>query len=210
MFDALHRYSRAQHVAEHIEFGAAETLAGRGGGADRAMVLQQQKARGIGAPFGHVSFARTNLRQTCHAGAQRGGTRKRAGVGPSGFLLTHANELLQCGLAEGRADRIDEAHGELGMSVGEAIMSRGSQMPVTRRPADTLLFGQSLHQPIVRQLHQLLPRSLGRRSEHGCDVRRTQWTATLDQAEDPLAAGIIQAHACILRRELALRKHLLG
>ena len=210
MLDAIHRYSRAQHVAEHIEFGAAETLAGRGGGADRAMVFQQQKTLGIGAPFGHVSFARTDLHQARDAVAQRRGTRKRAGVGQSGLLPTHANEVLQCCLAECRANRIDEAHGELGMSIGKAIVRGGSQVPITRRPADALLFGHGPHQPIVRQLHQLLPCRLGRCSEHRRDVRRTQRAAPLDQAEDSVATGIIQAHACILRGGLALRKHQLG
>ena len=135
MLDAIHCYARAQHVAEHIEFGAAETLTGSGSSADWAMVFQQQKARGIGTPFGHVSFARTNLCQTCDAGPQRRGTRKRAGVGPSGFLFTHANELLQCCLAEGRADRIDQAHSDLGMGIGKAIVRRGREVPVTRGPA---------------------------------------------------------------------------
>jgi hypothetical protein len=199
MLDAIHCYARAQHVAEHIEFGAAETLTGSGSSADWAMVFQQQKARGIGTPFGHVSFARTNLCQTCDAGPQRRGTRKRAGVGPSGFLFTHANELLQCCLAEGRADRIDQAHSDLGMGIGKAIVRRGREVPVTRGPADALLFGHSFHQPVDRQLHQLLPRGLGRRSEHRRDVRRTQRAAPLDHAEDSVAASIIQAHACILR-----------
>jgi hypothetical protein len=210
MLDAIHRGSRAQHIAEHIEFGAAETLTGRGGGADRAMVFQQQKAVGIRAPLGHVSFARTDLRQARNASAQRRGARKRVGIGPFSFRLTHANELLQCCLAEGRADCIDEPHGELGMSVGEATVRHGSQVPATRRPADGLLSGHGLHQPIVRQLHQLLPRRLGGCSEHGRDVRRTQRAATLDQAEDSVATGLIQAHAWILRGGPALHKRLLG
>lgn len=210
MLDALHRRSRAQHIAEQIEFGAAKALAGRGGGADRAMVLQQQKPLAVGAPFGHVSFARTNLGQARDAGSQRRGTRKRAGVGPSGFFLTYPNELLQCCLAEGRADRIDEANGEFGMSIRKAIVRDGSEVPVARRPADALLFGHGLYQPIVCQLHQLLPRCLGRRSEHGCGICRALRAATLDQAEDPVATGNIQAHAWILCRDVALRKHLLG
>ncbi len=83
-------------------------------------------------------------------------------------------------------------------------------MPVADWTATALLLGRGLHQSIIRQLHQLLPRRLGRRSEYPRDVSRTQRAAPLDQAEDAVAAGVIQAHACILRRDPALRKHLLG
>ncbi len=87
MLDAIHGDTRAKHVAEHIQFGAAEALAGRGGRADRAMVLQQQEAAAIGAPFSHVAFARTGLRETRHAGAQRGCAGDRGRVGVPGLLL---------------------------------------------------------------------------------------------------------------------------
>jgi hypothetical protein len=100
MLGALHGNIRAQHITEHFEFCATEALTGCGRCADRAMIFQQQKAVGVGAPFGHVAFARTDLCQASHAGTQSSGAGERGIVGMPGFVFAHAYEPFQCGLAE--------------------------------------------------------------------------------------------------------------
>ena len=57
MVDALDRDVLAQHHAEQRQFRPAEALAGAGGGADRAVVLDQQPAVAVAPPFGHVALA---------------------------------------------------------------------------------------------------------------------------------------------------------
>ena len=207
MFHALHGNARAQHIAEHLEFRATKTLTCRGRGADRAVIFQQQEAVGVGAPFGQVAFARPELCQSRHADTQCPGPGECGAVGASGFLFAHAYELFQRRLSQRRADRVDEAHGKLGMRIREAILRGRRQMPVARRPTDAVLLDRGFHQAIVCQLHQMLPRRFGRRAEHRGDVCRTQRATPFDQAEDPVnGGGIFQAHACILRRGGTLRK----
>lgn len=216
MLNAIHRNVRPQHVVEHIEFSAAKSLTARGGGTDRTMVLQQQKPVGIDAPFGHVSFTRTDLRQACHAGAQRRGTGERGTVGASGFLLARAYKFFQCRLPERHADRVYEMHSQFGMRVGEATVRRSRQVPVVGGSTNALLFSNGFHQPVMLKSDEVLPRSLGCRAKYGRDVCGTERPAPLDQAEYPVAArtrvcpAVFQAHACILRRGDALCKHLLG
>src|SRR5713226_1964008 len=48
----------AQHAAEDVELGAAESLAARRRRADRAVILDEEKAIALCAPFGHIAFAR--------------------------------------------------------------------------------------------------------------------------------------------------------
>jgi hypothetical protein len=213
MLDAVHGNARAQHIAEHFEFGATKALTGRGGGADRAVVLQQQKTVRVGARFGHVAFARADLCQACHPGAERAGTGERRTVAAPDLRFAHPYQLFQRSLAQRRADRLDQTHGEFGVRIREAIVRRRRQVPVARGPADTAFLGHGRHQAVVRQLHQMLPRRFGRRAEHGGDVRRPQRPAALDQAEDPFAGGrsvigrgIYQAHAWIMRRSGAARQ----
>jgi hypothetical protein len=145
MLGALHGNIRAQYITEHVEFRATETLTGCGRGADRAMIFQQQKALGVGVPFGHVAFARTDLCQARHTGVQSSGAGERGIVGTSGFVFAHAYELFQCRLAERRADRVDETDGELGVRVREAIVPRWRQVPMARRPTDTAFLGHGFH-----------------------------------------------------------------
>jgi hypothetical protein len=198
MLDAVHDHTAAEYSAEHLEFRATEALAGGSGGADRAMVLEQQECIAGGAPFGHVTFARANPCQPCHAGTQGAGVAQRRCVGASGLGLPRAYEPLQCLLAERRAHRLDQAHGKLGVGIGEAPVSRLRQVPNSCRAADATLPGDAPDQAIIRQLHQVLPRGLGRRAENDGDVGRPQRPAPLDQPEDPIGR-VLQAHACILR-----------
>jgi hypothetical protein len=217
VLDAVHGYAWSEHMAEDILFGTAEALTGSGRGADRAVVFQQQETVGVGAPFGHVAFARTDVRQAGHTGAQTRRAGERGAVGASGLVFAHTYELLQCSLSQRRADRVDETHGKLGVGIREATMRRRRQVPGASRPAEAALLGHGLHETFVREFHQVLPRGFCRRAEYGGDIGGSLRTATLDQAEDPIAGhrpgigcGITQGHACIMRRPAALRKPELG
>lgn len=119
MFDALNRNACSQYLAEHVELGTTEALAGGRRGADRAVVLQQQESAGVCAPFCHVAFARADLCQTGDARPQRPGAGERHTVCPSGLLLARTDEALQCGLAQRRAHGIDQPDRELGVGVRE-------------------------------------------------------------------------------------------
>lgn len=184
VLDAVHRYAWSEHIAEDILFGTAEALTGSGGGADRAVVFQQQETVGVGAPFGHVAFARTDVCQPGHAGAQTRRAGECGAVGAAGLVLARTYELLQCCLSQRRADRVDETHGKLGVGIRKAIMRRRRQVPRARRPAEAALLGHRLDEAVVLQLHQMLPHGFRRRAQHGGDVRGSLRTTSLDEAED--------------------------
>jgi hypothetical protein len=194
MFDAFHGDAWPEHVAEDLQFRPAETLTRAGGGADRAMVFEQQERRAIRAPFRHVAFARAKFCQLRDPCAQRRCVGQRRGISTSRFRLAGAYQPLQGGLAERRSHRLDQAHGEFRMGVGEAAVGRRRQMPEACRPADAVLLGLRLDQPIVRKLDELLARRLRRGAKHRRDVRGTQRTAPLDQPKDAVAGTDIQAH----------------
>jgi hypothetical protein len=200
MLGAFHCDIGSQHIAEHLQFRSAETLAGGGGRADGAMILQQQKASPIGAPFGHVAFARADLRQSCDTRAQRTRTVQRVTVSSPRLLFARAYHLFERRLAEGRANGIDQADGKFGMGIREAIVRGRSEMPATRGPADAALLGHGAHQALVRQSDQVLSRRFRGCAERGRDVGGAKRAAPFDQAQDPVGRAILQAHACIMRR----------
>src|SRR5690606_41065539 len=59
---ALDRDYGAQHGAEHVEFSAAEVLAGGGSGTDGTVIFdQQERAVRFLAPFGHIAFGGSQI-----------------------------------------------------------------------------------------------------------------------------------------------------
>ena len=127
---SLDRDSGAQHGAEHLEFGAAEALAGGRRGADRAVVLQQQEPVGVGSPLGHVAFARADFRQAApafrpawrHRPGRRG---RRAGS----LAPAHTDQSIEGRLAQFGPHRVDQPQGQFGMGVGEPCVAGFGQMP---------------------------------------------------------------------------------
>lgn len=60
---ALHLAQIANGGLEHLQFGAAETLALLGRDTDRTVTLDQQPALAVGLDTGHVAGDFTDLRQ---------------------------------------------------------------------------------------------------------------------------------------------------
>jgi hypothetical protein len=209
VFNAVHGNAVAEYIAEHFEFRTAEALAYNGGGADRAMVLQQQKPVAGDPPFRHIPFARTDLREARHTCPQRGNGHERRAVSASGFPFARAYELLQRGLPERRPNRLDQVHSKLGVRIRKVSMSSCGQAPKTCRPPNPTLSSYGLDQAIISKLRQLLPRGLRRSAESGGYVCGTKRPAPLDQAKDPVAR-IFQAHACIMCSDGHIRKHVLA
>ena len=57
MLDTLHADFRPEHVSKQVEFGIAESLAGRRGRTDWAMILDEKETQFVLAlDFGHVTF----------------------------------------------------------------------------------------------------------------------------------------------------------
>ena len=62
MLDAFHHYPRTDNGPEQLKFVHAESLTGRGCGADRTMIFDQQEiSLASDSRFRHVAFARANL-----------------------------------------------------------------------------------------------------------------------------------------------------
>jgi hypothetical protein len=100
MVGSLDHDGGTQHGAEDIEFGTAKALAGGRRGTDGAVILQQQKARVVRPPFGHVAFARAHFRQSCQPVRERGYAAQGFPVGVQRLCLTHLDQPLQRRLAQ--------------------------------------------------------------------------------------------------------------
>lgn len=210
MLDPLDRHAWSQHVAEDVQLRATKTLARRGGGADRAVIFQQQKAPAIGAPFGHVAFARAEPGQPLDTRAERRGASERGAVGASGLLFANRDQLLQRGFAESGSHRLDQAHGQFGVGIGKAVVGGRCQMPDACRPPEAEFFRDRRNQAGVGEACELLTHRLGRGAECAGNVGRAERATPFEQPEDTVAGAVIQAHAWILRRPRDLRKPLLG
>src|SRR5215510_14399532 len=68
--------SRTQHLAEQVELGAAQALAGGRGGTDRAVIFEQQIVLALAPPFRHVALAAADGGQASDALRQSGGSRE--------------------------------------------------------------------------------------------------------------------------------------
>ncbi len=171
MLDAFDRDAWPEHVTKHVQLRATEALTCRGGGADRAVIFQQQEPLRIGAPFGHVAFVRTEPGEPLDTRAQRGGAGECGAVRASGLLLANADQSLQRCLAESGSHRFDQADGELGMRIWEAAVSRRCQMPDARWPSEAEFFGNGCDQLGAGELGELLAHGLGRGAECRGNVR---------------------------------------
>ena len=199
------RDTGAEHGAEHLEFGTAEALAGRRRGADRAVVLQQHEAAGIGPPFGHVALARANFRQPRQLFGKRGGIGQGAAVG--------------CRVSGSRT-RISRSRAASPSSVRTASISRRvnsawvsgnrawpasvrCQRWVGRPTPRRWVSGAS--KPSAASLDDLLARGLVGDAQHGRDIGDPLWPTTLAtrRADDRGRGGggsrcIIQAYTWIM------------
>src|SRR5437764_1179027 len=144
----------AEHAAEDLELGPAESLADRGGGADRAVILDEEKILAVLVPFGHVALARPERGEALDAFRHAAGTRQGAGIAVPGLRLARGDDLLQRRLAENAAHRGNELYGQLGMCVGKARIADIGQPPCLPGPPYAVRGALDGDEPLLGELQQ--------------------------------------------------------
>ena len=133
-----HRASGPQHRAEDGEFGAAEALAGGGGGADRAVVFDQQPAVAVGGGLhlGHIAFGAALAGEGLKARLRIGRAGQRRVIGGAGFGLARGDQPVERLFAQKIADMADPGDGQLGMGIGKPGLAAIGQVPDLGRAAE--------------------------------------------------------------------------
>ncbi len=126
--------------------------------------------------------------------ADHGGPVLRAGL-----VLAFLDDPLESILAQNRTNRLQDLHGQRGMGVREAGMSRRGQFPDPCWPADAGRLAGGDRETLVSQPDKLLARGFAGRAEPIAEGSCSQRSMHLEQHKDALCriawrpAGIFQA-----------------
>lgn len=131
MFDAFHRDVIAQHLAEHVPFGAADSRARAGGFADGAVPFDEEIAVGaLTHGFSHVALFGPYARQCSDAGPDRSvGYRDAAPVGVDLCVGTDVDDATQSVVTDRGAHGVDDLDRELRVVIGEQRTRRVGDGP---------------------------------------------------------------------------------
>src|SRR5450756_628041 len=131
MIDALDGDVVPQHGAEDGQFGTTETLASCRRRANRAMVLDQQKAfSGVFGDACHVALAASNFRKCAELLMKRTSCADQLAVSCNACTLAVLDQLFQAAVAKDIAHRLQQIKRQIGMTVGEAVLTARRQPPV--------------------------------------------------------------------------------
>ncbi|SFV35602.1 hypothetical protein SAMN05216456_2187 [Devosia crocina] len=157
----LHLGVRPQNSTEHVQFGAAKSLACGCSGTDRAVVFnEEQRAIRLFVPACHIAFGAAQIGKGRHA-------------------ITHPLTFCNCSLVvfarHGFAgcddgverlvpqvlpDQVEQLQRQTGMGIGEPCLTRLRQPPGLARPPDPLRNRLRFDQAFLSKAQQLLARSL--------------------------------------------------
>ena len=178
--------SGSEYRTENIQFGTAKTLARRGCGADRAVVLHQQEAPGIRLPLRHVALARTKFRQQRNALGEGVGRRQSLAIGPLGLRPAHLDETVQRRIAQLGSDRLDQLQRQFRMRIRKAAMAGGGEVPNLRRPANAAPLGLRRDKSLGGKPDKMLACRLGGDPQHHGQIGDALRPAPLDCPEQPI------------------------
>jgi hypothetical protein len=147
---------REKHL-EQPKLAAAKALAGLGGGADRAMVLDEEiGAVGFAADLGHVAFRLARPGEAPQLGGEFSRASKGLLVTEFGGALSPGYQPIDALDPELRAHGLQELDSKLGVGIrkaGVAGRREGPQPPRTSNPGP---FIDRLDEPLVAQLFEPL------------------------------------------------------
>jgi len=98
--DAFDPAAVAQHRLEDRQLGAAKALAGAGGGADRAVVFDQQQAVVVLAHLGHIALGPAQAGQPAQPRAQVGQAAHGGSIGVQTVAFAPGDQPVQAVRAE--------------------------------------------------------------------------------------------------------------
>ncbi len=123
MFFTRYGNVRAENRSKNVEFGTAEALAGRGGGADGAVIFhQEQRAIVLLVPGSHVAFGGAQLHEGCDPVAQ--GRRLCHGIAIrlAGGCLARADDGVESALPQGGAHDVEQLDRKGRVGIGETLL----------------------------------------------------------------------------------------
>src|SRR5258708_9741198 len=157
MIGALHGDVGPQRGAEDRQFRTAQTLASGCRRANRAMVFDQQKASArVLRDARHVALAASNFRKRRHLLTKRTPLANALAVIRNARTLAVFDQLFQPVLPKDVTHRAQQIEGQIGMTVGKAVVTRLRQPPVFSRPPPPFALILALHQPRRFELYEML------------------------------------------------------
>jgi hypothetical protein len=160
MVDALDGDVGPQHGAKNCQFRTTQTLASCRRRANRAVVLDEQKA--FPRFFGdarHVALAASNFRKRGKFLMKRTSSSDELAVIHNAGTLAVFDQLFHPAVAEDAAHGPQQIEGQIGMTVGEAVVTSLRQPPIFPWPPPSLAPVLALHQACRFELAEMLTRA---------------------------------------------------
>ncbi len=178
---------RADDLLEDGEFRTTEILAGDGGSADRAMILDQHERAVLFAPFGHVAFTRADFGELRHALLQTGDAIHLASVARQRLAFAGLDQFFEAGRSERALYRAQQLHRQFSMCVGETGIAGLGQLPQLDWPADAARFSVCFDKTFGCQLGKLLARVFSSRAQGRTEIRSRLRPPCLQQCQQAVS-----------------------
>ena len=192
VFRPLDADARPERRAEEVELAGAEALARGGRGADRAVILDEQKPGAVALHLGHVPFVGADLRELLHSLRQRRrwvDARPVIGALPRHPRVEQARHPLR---AERILHRRDERRVQLGVGVWKQPVGVLRQAPELRRAAERTAPLFRADELLLLQRIQMLPHGHRRHMQPPGERRRVHRAFGFQELDDA-PAGLVSS-----------------
>jgi hypothetical protein len=190
MLSARDRDAGSEDPLEHVEFGAAQRTARRGGVADRTMVLDQEEVVAVGAYLCKVSLIGSHVGQSLQPVTKIARTAELALVHSHLSIGSGRDHSVECRVAKCRTQRTDQVDAQFAVPIGEHLSGRWCQLPVHGRAAAARGLGHraSDHSGVFERVQMLTQGCVGE-SEFAGEIGGGCRLDALQPVNDP-ALGI--------------------
>ena len=192
MIGALDGDVGPQHGAEDRQFRTTETLAGCRRRANRAVVLDEQKAsRRVFGDARHVALAASNFCKRSQLLRKRASRSDELAVIDNARTFAVLDQLLQSALPKDVAHGLQQIERQIGMTVGEPVVTSRRQPPVFPRPSPSFAPVLAFHQTRGFELEEMLTRAGPGHVEARPDIGRGLRSPGLQVKQDAILTAIL-------------------
>jgi hypothetical protein len=197
----------AQHGPEYREFRTAQTLASRRRRANRAVVLDKQEASsGLFGHACHIALAAPDLRESGDLLTKRTLLAEAFAIVGNARRLAMRDQPFQSLIAENIPRRAQEVERQIGMTVGEAVVTTLRQPPIFPWSSAPFALVLALHQALRLELDEVLTRARRRHVKARADIGGRLRSARLQLKQDAiLTAAVVLTHEAILETSYYLK-----